>query len=201
MIEYVKVLRIDHWLKNIFIFFGHLVALALLPAEVPQNTAAIVLRIFLSLIPACLVASANYVINEILDAPFDRMHPTKRFRPVPSGKVKLSVLWTLMGVLVVVAFVLAALWFNAGYLVALALLLVSGIAYNVEPVRLEGPRLPGCRCRVLQQSCPALARLVCPASIPLLSAPIDCAGVVVFWRIADGRQALCRISLYWRRPA
>ena len=45
MIEYVKVLRIDHWLKNVFIFFGHLVALALLPAEVPQNTAAIVLRI------------------------------------------------------------------------------------------------------------------------------------------------------------
>jgi decaprenyl-phosphate phosphoribosyltransferase len=137
MIEYVKVLRIDHWLKNIFIFFGHLVALALLPAEVPQNTAAIVLRIFLSLIPACLVASANYVINEILDAPFDRMHPTKRFRPVPSGKVKLSVLWTLMGVLIVVAFVLAALWFNAGYLVALALLLVSGVTYNVEPVRLK----------------------------------------------------------------
>ena len=31
MIEYVKVLRIDHWLKNVFIFFGHLVALALLP--------------------------------------------------------------------------------------------------------------------------------------------------------------------------
>ena len=112
MIEYVKVLRIDHWLKNIFIFFGHLVALAMLPAEVPQNTAAIVLRIFLSLIPACLVASANYVINEILDAPFDRMHPTKRFRPVPSGKVKLSVLWTLMCVLIVFAFLLEALWFN-----------------------------------------------------------------------------------------
>ena len=137
MIEYVKVLRIDHWLKNVFIFFGHLVALALLPAEVPQNTGTVVLRIFLSLIPACLVASANYVINEILDAPFDRMHPTKRFRPVPSGKVKLSVLWTLMGVLIVVAFLLAALWFNAGYLVALALLLVSGITYNVEPVRLK----------------------------------------------------------------
>ena len=109
MIEYVKVLRIDHWLKNVFIFFGHLVALALLPAEVPQNTATVVLRMFLSLIPACVIASANYIVNEILDAPFDRMHPTKRFRPVPSGKVKLSVLWTLMGVLIVAAFVLAAI--------------------------------------------------------------------------------------------
>ena len=99
MIEYVKVLRIDHWLKNIFIFFGHLVALALLPTEVPQNTATIVLRIFLSLIPACLVASANYVINEILDAPFDRMHPTKRFQAGAFGQGETPVLWTLMGVL------------------------------------------------------------------------------------------------------
>ena len=37
MIEYVKVLRPDHWLKNVFIFFGHFVAIALLPAEVPQS--------------------------------------------------------------------------------------------------------------------------------------------------------------------
>jgi decaprenyl-phosphate phosphoribosyltransferase len=42
-----------------------------------------------------------------------------------------------MALLIVVAFVLAALWFNAGYVVALALLLLSGIAYNVEPVRLK----------------------------------------------------------------
>ena len=137
MVEYVKVLRLDHWLKNIFIFFGHLVALALLPDEVPQNTATILARMFLSLIPACLIASANYIINEILDAPFDRMHPTKRLRPVPAGTVKISVLWAIMAVLIVIAFVLAALWFNAGYLVALGLLLLSGIAYNVEPLRLK----------------------------------------------------------------
>jgi hypothetical protein len=30
MIEYLRVMRPDHWLKNIFIIFGHLVAIALL---------------------------------------------------------------------------------------------------------------------------------------------------------------------------
>jgi decaprenyl-phosphate phosphoribosyltransferase len=137
MIEYVKVLRLDHWLKNVFIFFGHLVAIALLPEEVPQKTPEIVLRMVLSLIPACLIASANYIINEILDAPFDRVHPTKRLRPVAAGTVKLPVLWAMLGMLIAVAFSLAALWFNAGYLVALALLLLSGITYNVEPLRLK----------------------------------------------------------------
>jgi decaprenyl-phosphate phosphoribosyltransferase len=137
MIEYVKVLRPDHWLKNVFIFFGHLVAIALLPAEVPQDTVEVASRIVLSLIPACLIASANYIINEILDAPFDRIHPTKRLRPVAAGTVKIPILWAMMALLTLVAFALAARWFNTGYLVALVLLLLSGIVYNVEPLRLK----------------------------------------------------------------
>ncbi len=107
------------------------------PGRGTQSTLEIASRIVLSLIPACLVASANYIINEILDAPFDRTHPTKRFRPVPAGTVKIPVLWAIMALLILVAFVLGARWFNAGYVVALALLLLSGIAYNVEPVRLK----------------------------------------------------------------
>ena len=137
MIEYLRVLRLDHWLKNVFIFFGHLVAIALLPAEVPQDKLELVSRITLSLVPACLIASANYIINEILDAPFDRMHPTKRLRPVPAGTVKIPILWVIMAVLVVVAFAFAASWFNIGYIISLALLLLSGVLYNVEPFRLK----------------------------------------------------------------
>jgi NADH-quinone oxidoreductase subunit A len=49
----------------------------------------------LSLIPACLIASANYILNEILDAPFDAMHPTKRHRGIPAGKVKVPILWVI----------------------------------------------------------------------------------------------------------
>jgi len=91
MIEYLKVARIDHWLKNIFIVFGHAVAIVLvLNFEI---TGDVVKNAFLSLIPACLVASANYILNEILDAPFDKLHPTKKHRPIPAGLVKLPILW------------------------------------------------------------------------------------------------------------
>jgi 4-hydroxybenzoate polyprenyltransferase len=137
MIEYVKVLRPDHWLKNVFILFGHAVAVALLPAEVPASWFEVGRLVVLSLIPACLVASANYIINEILDAPFDRVHPTKRLRPVPSGRVRIPVLWAIMVVITLVAFGLAFWWFNLGYVVALGLLLASGFVYNVPPVRLK----------------------------------------------------------------
>src|SRR5258708_16297192 len=38
---------------------------------------------------SCLLASSNYVLNEILDARTDREHPVKRRRPIPSGRVRI----------------------------------------------------------------------------------------------------------------
>ncbi len=136
MIEYLKVSRIDHWLKNIFILFGHAVAVVLvLDLEI---SGGLIGKAILSLIPACLIASANYILNEILDAPFDRLHPTKRLRGIPAGKVKIPILWGLMGGYIVVGFGLSLWWFdNIGYTIALALLLVSGLVYNIPPVRLK----------------------------------------------------------------
>jgi decaprenyl-phosphate phosphoribosyltransferase len=136
MLEYLKICRPDHWLKNVFIVFGHMVAITLvLNFDV---TADVVRMAVLSLIPACLVASANYILNEILDAPFDAMHPTKRLRGIPAGKVRVSILWWMKAGLIIAAFALTWLWgFNWAYVTALALLLISGFVYNVRPLRLK----------------------------------------------------------------
>ena len=136
MIDYLKVARVDHWLKNIFIVFGHAVAAVLvLDLEIGGSTLA---QAALSLVPACLIASANYILNEILDAPFDKLHPRKQMRPIPAGRVSVPILWGLMGVCIVAGFALAMWWFrNPGYWVALGLLLLSGLVYNIQPVRLK----------------------------------------------------------------
>ena len=136
MVEYIKICRPDHWLKNIFIVFGHVVAWALvLNFKLDWDLARLA---FLSLIPACLIASANYILNEILDAPFDAMHPTKRHRGIPAGKVKVPILWVIKFALIIGGFFLAWLWnFNWGYHAALFLLLLSGLVYNVPPLRLK----------------------------------------------------------------
>jgi decaprenyl-phosphate phosphoribosyltransferase len=135
VLEYLKVCRIDHWLKNIFILFGHAVALILVPA-VKADSATFGLALF-SLVPACLIASANYILNEILDAPFDRSHPTKRNRGVAAGRVNVRVLWVMMGVLIVAGFWMSLAFFKSGYTLALGLLWLSGLAYNVPPLRLK----------------------------------------------------------------
>jgi len=46
----------------------------------PLNS-TILFKIFIGIISICLIASANYVINEWLDAEFDKHHPVKKLRP------------------------------------------------------------------------------------------------------------------------
>jgi len=131
---YVSVMRPDHWLKNIFILFGHAAAVVLL--EIPLSVGLIAIILY-SLLPACLVASANYIMNEVLDAPFDRMHPTKKLRSVASGEAKESILWILFVVLLIVAWAMSFAVFNISYQISLLLLFLSGIVYNVKPLRLK----------------------------------------------------------------
>lgn len=140
--EYLKIWRPDHWLKNVFIVFGHVVALVLVasfdPARLGLSWAGVVVLAGLSLVPACLIASANYILNEILDAPFDALHPRKKLRGIPAGKVKVKWLWLHFALLIVIGLGLGWLLFpNPAYTLALALLLGSGLVYNVSPVRLK----------------------------------------------------------------
>jgi 4-hydroxybenzoate polyprenyltransferase len=88
----------------------------------------------LALLATCLVASSNYVINELLDAPADRFHTDKKYRPVPSGKVR-PVSAVLEWLLLAVAGIVTALQLNFTFSVSALSLWLMGIVYNVPPVR------------------------------------------------------------------
>ena len=96
---YIQIARIDHWFKNVFMLLGVLLALFYEPALFTWTGA---LRVSVALLATCLVASSNYVLNEILDAPSDWKHPVKSLRPIPSGQVIVSwayAEWVLLGVI------------------------------------------------------------------------------------------------------
>ena len=84
---YVQIARIDHWFKNAFMLLGVVLAVFYQP-DVAVWSSLVPLAI--AVLATCLVASSNYVLNELLDAPSDRLHPEKKHRPVPSGQVRFS---------------------------------------------------------------------------------------------------------------
>ena len=128
---YIQIARIDHWFKNVFMLLGVLLALFYEPALFSW---AGVLRVGVALLATCLVASSNYVLNELLDAPRDRFHPVKKHRPVPSGKIQPPLAW-LEWILLGVSGVGIAWLINPCFMVVALALWVMGIAYNVPPVR------------------------------------------------------------------
>ena len=83
---HLAIARVEHWFKNGFVIPGIVVAITVSDGPLPDD---LFFRIAIGLLSICLVASSNYVINEVLDAPYDVHHPSKRFRAVPSGRVNI----------------------------------------------------------------------------------------------------------------
>jgi decaprenyl-phosphate phosphoribosyltransferase len=128
---YVQIARVDHWFKNSFMVLGVVLAVFYEPRVA---TWASLVPLTVAVIATCLVASSNYVLNELLDAPNDRLHPEKRFRPVPSGRVRPAIGYAEWLLLAVAGLSLA--WAINPYFFASALFLwVMGLAYNIPPVR------------------------------------------------------------------
>jgi decaprenyl-phosphate phosphoribosyltransferase len=134
----LDVFRPKRWYRNLTMVLGSVIALKLLHISFHQITRASTLtHFFIVLIATCLVASGNYGINEVLDAEADSHHPEKKHRAIPSGRISarlviyLSILWYVLGLAMV-----AALG-NVAVFVSVALLFVSGIVYNVPPIRLK----------------------------------------------------------------
>jgi len=129
--DYISIARPDHWFKNILMIPGTALALLLIK---PPLTGALILDIVLAGVSTCLLASANYTINEWLDAQTDRHHPDKKLRPSVLGNVKAGgvfMQWTLLcAVGLGIAFTI-----NNIFLLISGFFVVMGVIYNVRPLR------------------------------------------------------------------
>jgi decaprenyl-phosphate phosphoribosyltransferase len=128
---YVSIARPDHWIKNVFMVAGVILAIFYHPDLIG---AASLQRVLWAIATTCVIASCNYVINEILDAPTDLSHPVKRERPIPSGLVRPAVAYAEWIILGLVGLTMASVLGRAFFESAL-LLLIMGMIYNIPPVR------------------------------------------------------------------
>ena len=80
---YFRLIRTNNWVKNLFIplplfFSGEFFDLTKLSYT------------FFTMIGFSLVTSFVYILNDIFDIEFDRVHPEKKHRPIPSGKISIK---------------------------------------------------------------------------------------------------------------
>ena len=112
----VKALRPKQWAKNVLVVAAPFAAGRLLEPSVAANVAV-------AFVAFCLASSAVYLLNDVRDAPKDRLHPEKKNRPIASGQVAPSTAVVLAVVALVASLALstlaepALLWVIVTYLV------------------------------------------------------------------------------------
>ena len=92
----LKSTRPRQWVKNGIVFFGLVFALKLDELDAVTTVLA-------GFIAFALASGAVYLVNDIVDAERDRLHPTKKLRPIASGTVGALPAGILAGVLFLAA--------------------------------------------------------------------------------------------------
>ncbi len=95
MKKYLKLLRVEQWVKNLFVFVplffsGNIKHLDLLSKSI------------FAFVIFSLAASIVYILNDYNDIEADRKHPEKRRRPLASGAISKSKALSILAVLVVI---------------------------------------------------------------------------------------------------
>jgi 4-hydroxybenzoate polyprenyltransferase len=118
----IRTMRPTQWSKNGFAFAGIMFDKQLTD---PEPFA----RVLITFILLCLVASSIYIINDLVDIDRDRLHPKKRYRPLPSGQ--LPIRWAVVTAITFPVVALAvSLFLSTALTAVLAGYLVLHIAYS-----------------------------------------------------------------------
>ncbi len=118
----LKTMRPRQWPKNIFIF-------AALVFDKQLFIRSALLRTAAGFVLFCLISSAVYIFNDLADIEADRLHPRKKNRPIPSGKLPVGAAWAAGIILVVISIGLGFL-LSPEFAAVLAAYLLINLAYS-----------------------------------------------------------------------
>lgn len=136
---YVDSLRLERWPRSLAVLPGFVAFFVLHTGSFKDyDIFPLAIRLLLAFLLTLFISTANYIVNEIADAPYDAYHPSKKNRPLVKAAISKKVLIALWCVLVFVSLVISLIFHeNLFFLVDLLALLVAGILYNVPPIRIK----------------------------------------------------------------
>ena len=127
MKDYLKLIRVKHWLKNGLVFLPIFFSINLLNKEM-------LLSSILAFIIFSITSSIVYVMNDIEDVEKDKKHPIKKNRPIASGRVSVNEAKMIRGILIIILGILLAIISarveNIWLLLIPIIYLIMNIAYS-----------------------------------------------------------------------
>jgi len=119
----LQAMRPKQWTKNLIVF-----AALIFDLQLDEPTRVLVaLAAFLAF---CLASGAVYLVNDLLDREADRRHPTKRHRPIASGRLPERIA-VLAAVIAIVGAPVAGLLIRPGFGAILAVYIALMLAYSL----------------------------------------------------------------------
>lgn len=136
---YMDALRLERWPRSLAIIPGFVAYFVLVPDPFEGfGSVELAIRLIGAFLLTLFISTANYIINEIADAPHDKYHPQKKHRPLVNNQISVKILLVLWAFLVVFSILAAHLFYkNYYFLIALLALMLAGILYNVPPIRVK----------------------------------------------------------------
>jgi len=129
-------MRPGRWPRSMAVFVGS-AAFLFLNKDLMLSSAIsrLIAQGFLAFLLTWAISTANYIINEIADAPYDIHHPQKRNRPLVKGEIKKIPFLVWGTALSLVCLAAAYLIYSLPFFFSLSALLLAGFVYNIKPVR------------------------------------------------------------------
>lgn len=122
----IQLLRPAHWVKNLVLFAAVLFS----PAKVVLANPQVLLAAIEGFFAFCLISGAVYAFNDVLDLSADRVHPKKKNRPLPSGRITAAEA-------IIVAVILAIVGIGGAFLISfrfgiiVAAYLITNLVYSL----------------------------------------------------------------------
>lgn len=119
----IKLARPGHWIKN------SVVLAALFFAGVADNSQSVLLALAAAGV-FCLLSSAIYTLNDIIDREQDKNHPLKKSRPLASGEISVAKATIFLSALTILGF-LGARIIGHHLLMISALFFILNVLYSI----------------------------------------------------------------------
>jgi 4-hydroxybenzoate polyprenyltransferase len=121
--QFLKLIRINNWIKNLFVFVPLIFSLHLFHYNYFSKT---LITFFLF----CFASSLIYIINDIVDLESDKQHPVKKNRPLAAGKISIRYAIATVSLLFIIL-LLISLLFDIGLTWVLLFFIALNILYSI----------------------------------------------------------------------